>query len=204
MSSPDQALLHELGAVERLQILSGDSEASTALRREYLLRHAAAADRCAQTLHDGASRDQAVEAALRLLAFDRAEGTGRGRPASDDPRWEGVPRAYVHQEHAIAALEGRLTTAIDEWMLAVDLAWDDAGWIDTDVDGLQVRALPSSDIAAEALGGWVGIRTREGTRATLLMTVLDVAAGRGTDTSAFPITPPLARSIATALGARDA
>ncbi|MFF4741314.1 hypothetical protein ACFY2W_36335 [Streptomyces sp. NPDC001262] len=200
MTTPDQALLHELAAVERLQILAGDSEAGPLLRREYHLRHAAAVDRYAQIPTGDGVRHRAEELAGRLLEFDRVERTGRGPESCDDPRWDGVPRAYVRQEHAAAAREGRLTSQIDEWMLSVDLGWDDSGWTDTGVDGVQVQALSSSDVAAEALGGWVGIRTREGTRAVLLMTVRDVAASRGTGSAVRPVSRSLARSVLDTLG----
>ncbi|MCG0061754.1 hypothetical protein L0F81_00370 [Streptomyces tricolor] len=95
-------LLGELYAVERLQILAGDSDGAQ-LRREYLVRRAAVLDRLAE---EPAQPDWVMDyvihagvAARELREHDLTHSSTRGAIPADAACWTDSPRGYVRQEH---------------------------------------------------------------------------------------------------------
>ncbi|MEV4438086.1 hypothetical protein AB0K09_03555 [Streptomyces sp. NPDC049577] len=94
-------VLTEAYAVLRLQVLTGDAHSTPDERREYLLRHAALADRQAETTSKRDDIAKAERTAERLLDHDRQHGVTAGLYGQDHPVWthHGV-RGYVRQEYA--------------------------------------------------------------------------------------------------------
>ncbi|MFI9031130.1 hypothetical protein [Streptomyces sp. NPDC053560] len=107
MSTADPlALLRATAAVQRLDddltVHPGDRQRE----RTYLVHRAALADRAVPALAEvedpATSERDAAETAHRLLAYDRAHGTGCGSVPASDARWDADPRGYARQEHAAA------------------------------------------------------------------------------------------------------
>ncbi|MEU7163833.1 hypothetical protein AB0A70_04200 [Streptomyces morookaense] len=101
MHDTDESLLRELAAIERLQTLASDSEATTEVRREYHLRRAVAVDQYAQQPAGTDFVDDAEKAARALLDFDRTFGTSRGPEPATDEKWDHDPRGYVRRQHVL-------------------------------------------------------------------------------------------------------
>ncbi|MFF5130980.1 hypothetical protein ACFY41_29165 [Streptomyces syringium] len=90
----------ETHAVLRLQVTSGDHAAPPEEVREYLLRHAALADRVAEESGDGDDQARAEKMGRALLDHDRRHGL-KGSPYPPDHEiWtHRGPRAYTRQEY---------------------------------------------------------------------------------------------------------
>ncbi|MFE0654641.1 hypothetical protein ACFVZH_39680 [Streptomyces sp. NPDC059534] len=106
-------------AVAFVQNLSDELQANPGdVRRErtYLVHRAALADRATTALVDvespKISEQDADDTARRLLDHDRIHGTGFGTVPATAIQWDGNPRGYVHQEHAILAINENLQDRI--------------------------------------------------------------------------------------------
>jgi hypothetical protein len=99
----DDAFLDEIYTVQRLAVLTGDSDGAP-LVREYLVRRAAVADRLAEgDITDAAGVadfvHDAVHYARALLGHDMMEGATLGPIPATAPCWSDDPRGYARQEH---------------------------------------------------------------------------------------------------------
>ncbi|WP_327388919.1 hypothetical protein [Streptomyces sp. NBC_01207] len=103
--SPDTAYINAPNLQQETEEILRLRRAGRISDRDWLLRHAALADR--QTLGadpaDGKVQTSVQVSIAKLLAFDAANGTTTGPRTLDDPAWAADPRGYVRQEYAIWA-----------------------------------------------------------------------------------------------------